>query len=141
MTSLQEVRARGREQRVRTLWERGVRDTRELGRLVGVTDRTVCRYLLRIQAREAKSTQDDVDYARLACLAEEGMPANWIAEDLGISYGTALRHANEVPGRREHVREWTRAWHAIRQDPALLALHWEITPPRSISSQLRLDAA
>lgn len=134
---------RNREQKCRDLWQLGVRDVRQLAAELGVTDRTVYRMTERLKLRERRPVRDYApDYARLAQLAEEGMPANWIAEDICLSYEVTQRHAASVPGHREHVREWTSVWHAIRQRPELLALHYEFSPIWSAMMQhRRKDAA
>lgn len=133
---------REREQRCRDLWHLGVRDVWQLAAELGVTDRTVYRMTERLNLRERRPAPDyAADYARLTQLAEEGMPANWIAEDIRLSYEVTQRHATAVPGHREHVREWTRTWQFIRQRPELLALHHEFSPSRSVMVENRRRSA
>ncbi|MEO8261647.1 MAG: hypothetical protein ABI566_03670 [Pseudolysinimonas sp.] len=62
---------------------------------------------------------------RAGMLRAEGMPAPWIAEDLGLPPATIRRIA---PADPEGQREWLRSWGRIRAVPALLALHNEFSP-------------
>ena len=128
-----------REAQVIGLYHRGDLDTKTIAKRVGVTPRTVRRILVRRGVTELQDPghiKPDVAM-RIAVYAAEGMPANWIAEDLPVRYETALRHAQRAPGHAEAVHEWQIVWHQIRKDPALLELHYEIAP---LWSELRLRA-
>lgn len=67
----------------------------------------------------------DVDRARLAVLRAEGMPASWIAEDLGVHTHTVQ---TAVPADPEQVAAWRSDFQHIRRNPALFALHCELAP-------------
>ena len=130
-----------RERTVRELFERGA-STREIADAVGVTPRSVRRILLRLELVElCVNLLSDETLERIRIYAEEGMPANWIADDLGIHYDTARTYACRVPGHDEAVVEWLRAWHSIRQREALLELHYEIAPTWLSLRTRALDAA
>lgn len=146
VVAAQNRRAREREERVAELWAMGAREVRDIAAAVRTTERTVQRILLRLRLRTPRAESERVDYARLARLAEEGMPANWIAEDLGVNYRAVQEHTRHVPGREEAKREWASAWQSIRQNEALLALHHEIAPTvlvriAQVASPKALDAA
>jgi len=67
----------------------------------------------------------DEERERMRILVAEGMPAPWIAEDLGRSRSTVT---NNFPFGREASLEWLRAWSDIRRSPILLELHKEFAP-------------
>lgn len=65
--------------------------------------------------------------ARVVALRTEGLPARWIAEDLGTTENTVTR---TCPARPEEAAEWRTVFQQIRRDPELFALHTEIAPRR-----------
>lgn len=93
---------------------------------LGVTQRTVVRLRRRAQIAQAKApelTPEQRD--RIAVLIREGMPATWIAEDVGCARGTITRHA--LVGATSSS-EWRQVWNRIRRNDALLQLHREFAP-------------
>jgi len=64
-------------------------------------------------------------------LLREGMPANWVAEDLDSDGTTTRALALTVDGHAESVLEWRRAWAFIRHKPELLELHYQFAPKGS----------
>ncbi|MDD7930093.1 hypothetical protein [Microbacterium thalli] len=67
------------------------------------------------------------DRARVVVLRTEGLPARWIAEDLGTTENTVT---NVCHARPEEVAEWRAVFQQIRRDPELFKLHTEIAPKR-----------
>lgn len=63
--------------------------------------------------------------ARVLELRADGLPASWIAEDIGAAVGTVQRLCPSPPGE---AAAWRSASQQIRRDPALFALHAEISP-------------
>lgn len=115
-----------KDEAIAELWAEG-RDHHEIAAAVGRNPQSVTRALTRLGLRDMRQPLI-VDRDRAQRLAEEGMPATWIAEDIGVSRDAALRIASAVPNHRENVLEWRRAWAGIRHRPALRELHAEITP-------------
>lgn len=64
---------------------------------------------------------------RVVTLRTEGLPATWIAEDIGTTENTVT---NACHARPEEVAEWRTVFQQIRRDPQLFALHTEIAPKR-----------
>lgn len=69
----------------------------------------------------------DADRARVAVLRGEGMPASWIAEDLGVHVHTVQ---SSTPADPAEVQAWRSDFQHIRKDPELFALHCEFAPAR-----------
>lgn len=65
---------------------------------------------------------------RARLLLEEGMPATWVAEDLGVPSEYIYAVSTQIQDRAEHVLEWQRAWARLRRNPLLLDLHREFNP-------------
>jgi predicted transcriptional regulator len=65
--------------------------------------------------------------SRVVVLRTEGLPARWIAEDVGTTENTVT---NICHARPEEVAEWRTVFQQIRRDPELFALHTEIAPKR-----------
>lgn len=68
--------------------------------------------------------------ARAQLLRDEGMPINWIVEDLGVSRYFIVHHTVTNPTAN---KEWKRCWSRIRHDPDLMDLHRLIAPKNSKS--------
>ncbi|WP_323985913.1 hypothetical protein [Microbacterium plantarum] len=64
---------------------------------------------------------------RVVALRTEGLPARWIAEDLGTTENTVT---NVCQARPEEVAEWRSVFQYIRRHPELFKLHTEIAPKR-----------
>jgi len=68
------------------------------------------------------------ELARMHLLLAEGMPANWVAEDLGRHYDNIKDYA---AGRGDHahaVSEWKQVWSGIKNRPELASLHEQFMP-------------
>jgi len=65
-------------------------------------------------------------------LRSEGMPASWIAEDLGRPRMVLFRAGMTTD--RSALNAWASVWSAIRRSPTLLALHYELAPARHYSA-------
>lgn len=63
-------------------------------------------------------------------LIDEGMPSNWVAEDVAIHPGTIRRLARKRPNNAHARAEWSSVWQSIRQNPELYALHSELRPKK-----------
>lgn len=63
--------------------------------------------------------------ARAQLLRAEGVPINWIAEDLGVSRHFVINH---TVTNAEANREWKKCWSFLMHDPDLLKLHYSIAP-------------
>lgn len=61
-------------------------------------------------------------------LAAEGMPLNWIAEDLHSSRDTLQKIVGADPAFVREVKVWSSVWSQIRFHPKLAALHNEFKP-------------
>ncbi len=70
-------------------------------------------------------TVDERD--RVVVLRTEGLPARWIAEDVGTTENTVTKVCQARP---EEVAEWRSVFQQIRRDPELFKLHTEIAPKR-----------
>lgn len=134
---------RDREDKVIALYHRGDLDTKAIAEAVGISPRSIRRILIRRGVSELQTprpTPPEV-IERIRVYAAEGMPANWIADDLPIRYETALRYAQRVEGHDEAVHEWQTVWHEIRRSSVLLELHRELSPLWSDMIIRTLDAA
>jgi DNA-binding CsgD family transcriptional regulator len=100
-------------------------DTRAIAALHGVSERTVNRARARIEAPRAHPPLSQAELDRANLLADEGMPATWIAEDLGRNSETLRRKL-----RRGVDAEWLTAWASIRHDEDLRRLHYEFAPAK-----------
>ncbi|MBD8477589.1 helix-turn-helix domain-containing protein [Microbacterium sp. CFBP 8794] len=69
----------------------------------------------------------DADRARIEALRAEGMPATWIAEDLGVHPNT-IRLA--VAANPAQAAAWRADFQHIRRNAELFALHCEIAPAK-----------
>lgn len=103
-------------------------DVQMIAAQFGVTDRTVCRALVRTKARPPRAERLRTDAERVLEVLADGMPANWAAETLRLNYEPVARLARQLPNRRRDVSEWQRVWGEIRNSSALLALHYEFAP-------------
>jgi hypothetical protein len=66
---------------------------------------------------------------RATTLIDEGMPATWVAEDLGLPNRHAInKRFQDRPGREVSRKEWERVWFRIMNSPILLDLHQQFTP-------------
>lgn len=65
---------------------------------------------------------------RMLVLAREGMPTNWIAEDVGLSADTVRKHVCKNPDYRREIRGWSSVWPKIRKSSKLMGLHREFAP-------------
>lgn len=65
------------------------------------------------------------DRQRIEQLRTDGVPATWIAEDVGVRRETviAVQHANP-----DDTSEWLSVWPTIRKRPELYALHKLFAP-------------
>jgi hypothetical protein len=73
----------------------------------------------------------EAQVARMQLLADEGMPASWIAEDFDVEGDVIRRRLEGGAGRRAgDVSEWKKAWARIRHRPELRRLHDEFAPSR-----------
>ena len=115
-----------RERRIVEMFRDG-RRVKEIAESVGITGRSVQRALVRLGARPPLD-RNLANRERVRLLAAEGMPANWIAEDVGISASRTREHAKKAPGHAESVREWARVWQSIRRSDELTALHRQFAP-------------
>lgn len=70
--------------------------------------------------------------ARARVLRAEGMPASWIAEDIGRPRMVLFRAGMTTD--RAALSAWASVWTAIRRSPTLLALHYELAPARHYSA-------
>lgn len=68
-----------------------------------------------------------IDKERIEALRAEGVPASWIAEDLGVHTHTVQ---SMTPANPEEVAAWRSDFQHIRKDPELFALHCEFAPAR-----------
>lgn len=75
---------------------------------------------------QRRFSPDEID--RIAALTAEGMPATWIAEDLGRSPHQVRKLATKMPGAKERAVEWRRAWPKISKNPTLLGFHEKFAP-------------
>lgn len=66
------------------------------------------------------------DRHRIRQLALEGMPLRYIAADLGRNGSNFYKIVQDLPNRRESIKEWSSCWQSIRQNHVLLELHREI---------------
>lgn len=62
---------------------------------------------------------------RMEALRHEGLPASWIAEDLGCSTKTVQKRTRAQP---DEAAAWRTVWQQIRRTPELYALHTQIAP-------------
>jgi IS30 family transposase len=69
----------------------------------------------------------DAERARIVLLRAEGMPASWIAEDVGVCVDTIRTTSPAYPAE---VAEWRTQFQYIRRDAELFALHVELAPKR-----------
>lgn len=99
---------------------------RAVAERLGITPAAARKRLLRagvIKSRRMAYTPEEIK--RGTTLRDEGMPATWIAEDLGKD----LRELRRVlPPDPEASKEWKRVWSGIFPNPTLLALHEEFKP-------------
>jgi hypothetical protein len=126
MSAAQVEAAMSRRQEIIAAYRGGCVNRNLLASRFGVSKRTIERALRGI-CQGRKSVPVDPD-AALALLAE-GMPANWASETLGVSYEALRPIARTIPDHDEAVREWKRAWSAIKRNPELLDLHEQFAPP------------
>lgn len=119
-----------RDDEIRRLYVAGVTDTRQIASRFGVTERTAQRALVRAGLRPPRQVHTPQHDELRRCLAD-GMPANWAAETVGVTYNVAARVARHMPNRREHVEEWDAAWREISRDPKLRRIHDEIAAPHA----------
>lgn len=71
------------------------------------------------------------NHKRIVTLSKEGMPATWIAEELGLSVGRVREIVSRwLPDdlRQKNTVEWSMAWSQIRPNEELLELHREFAP-------------
>jgi len=61
----------------------------------------------------------------MEALRGEGLPASWIAEDLGCSTKTVQTRTRAQP---DEAAAWRTVWQHIRRHPELYALHTQIAP-------------
>ena len=121
--------AQRRAEHVKELWDAGHRDIPAIARAAGCSERQAYRITGRLGLRAIAGPQDaHIDWARIDALAAEGMPATFIAEDVGVDYSVAQRRAQRAPNRDQAVEEWRSVWHEIRKSAALTALHREFAP-------------
>jgi hypothetical protein len=78
------------------------------------------------------------EIARVKLLGAEGMPANWIAED--VRCATCTVHAI-LGNRPDAARQWRAAWSGIRHHDELYLLHNQIAPPARKESFTHLRSA
>lgn len=75
-------------------------------------------------ARQRKLEGSDLE--RAALLRDEGMPASWIAEDLGCRRESIFRSG--IIATDEASAEWRAVWQQIRRNPVLAGMHREFQP-------------
>lgn len=112
-------------------------NTRVVRHTVHGREYRVCRECER--ERKRRSTQrlardvrppDSAKHATIRDLAEGGVPANWIAETVGMNPTTVRKLIIKRGWRRpgEARRDWSTIWARIRRNPELHALHVEFAP-------------
>lgn len=100
-----------------------------IARRLGVSERTVFRWLNRLAGDGWKTMRpvvSEAQSARALTLLAEGVPAMWVAEEVGIDPRTVrdLRDRAGLP----RDEEWKRIRLQIQHDPVLFALHKEFDP-------------
>jgi DNA-binding CsgD family transcriptional regulator len=116
-------------------------DEYEISRRTGIAVATLQRKILRYGLREPlqqHAVLTTLEVKRIRQLADEGMPTNWIAEDLRIS--TCTVHS-VVGNRPEAALEWRRVWQAIRRSEELYWHHHDVAPPARCESFTHLRTA
>lgn len=106
----------------------GETDTAALSARFRITDRSICRALIRAGVREPQRKRPANRREEVLALMSDGMPANWAAETVGMNYEAVSKIAKALPQRREFVSEWGEVWGAIRNSSALLEWHYQFAP-------------
>lgn len=126
------------EKRLRELWHDHT--VEQIAEILRVTERTVNRAAVRYGIREKIVTPGPPERVkqRVRNLHWEGVPANWIAEDVDLSVG----QVRDILGRGARTApEWKSVWHEIYKRPELLALHREFCPAAAVSRNWHREAA
>jgi DNA-binding NarL/FixJ family response regulator len=113
--------------------------SREIGHRVKVTQRTVSRVRrLMGVAQEVNPRLTREQRARIDRLIDEGMPATWIAEDVGCSDQTVRRYRQSS---EEDTRVWRQVFAFVMRSSVLVELHREFAPKTVSGHLVRRDAA
>jgi hypothetical protein len=115
------------------LYNSGMTEVRHLANEVNMHPDSVTRALRRIGLRETKTPRpySTEELERIASLTLEGVPATWIAEDIGRNPESVRTKASKMPGALERTAQWSQVWSAIRRAPTLLELHRQFAPQRT----------
>lgn len=89
---------------------------------------SVTRALKRHGLREPKQKYTPAELERIRILALEGMPASWIAEDLGRTTRAMSSHLLHHVPRPDDLKQWHYVWPSIRRNAELLDLHNQFAP-------------
>lgn len=117
-----------RDAEIARAYRAGETDTAVLAARFKITDRSICRALVRAGVREPQKKRPANRRAEVLALMSDGMPANWAAETVGMNYEAVTKIAQGIPQRREFVTEWGEVWGAIRNSTALLEWHYKFAP-------------
>lgn len=105
-------------------------DANQIAQALGVTRRTVDRYMVEVGLREPRPPRrlSPSEEKRVRALLSEGMPATWVAEDVRQNPTTIAKRFRSDP---DNVRAWRQVWQQIRRSEVLYDLHNEFYPRRS----------
>lgn len=102
----------------------------EIAKRLGITDRTVLRWLKRTlgDGYRDRGPIAGEKRARILQLAADGVPSAWIAEEVGVSEKTVSHHRTKagIPADTE----WVKTQLKIRHDKTLARWHEEFRPKR-----------
>lgn len=110
--------------------DQGITDRRQVAAALGCHPDSITRVMRESGMKErTHGAITEREMARAKILADEGMPVSWIAEDLGRNVKNLRKRIK--PGRS---KEWSSAWHSIRQSSRQLELHREFAPRKKKES-------
>lgn len=114
-----------RDDEIVRLYVEEKKDSSEIGAIIGLNPWSVLR-ILRGRQVETRNhiTLTGEQQARMLALRDEGMPALYVAQDLGTSRSVVLR----LTPNKEATAEWRRVWGHIRPNPVLRGLHEQFFP-------------
>lgn len=111
-------------EKVRLMTEQGF-GVPAIAEAIGVHERTVSRHRAKLGIAQGACTEPTPEQVLwLHAMREEGMPAKWVAETIGVKPDTVRRRHGMTDSAR---RDWLKTWSSIRRNPALLALHREFS--------------